>query len=103
MEKLIQTTESSIIYGDFKGETNQELFRCPRELDAIDLVRYINENRALVAPMGSDFPFVDDDTEDLRNISDSVLIGYYRLYYRDGWFGRWLLENGSQVIWIVSV
>jgi hypothetical protein len=30
---LIQTDSTSIIYGDFKGKPDQELFRCPRELD----------------------------------------------------------------------
>ena len=98
MEKLIQTSEASIIYGDFKGEPNQELFRCPRELDNVDLPRYINESRTLVCPMESDVPFENDvETTDLRNIEGKTLIGYYRMYYRNGWGwdGRWMLENGK--------
>ena len=41
---LIQTNECSIIYGTFNGVPNQELFRCPRELDDKDLKRYVEEN-----------------------------------------------------------
>ncbi len=96
MDKLIQTDIASIIYGEFQGKSNQELFRCPRELDDKDLPRYINENRALVCPMGSDIPFVDDDTEDLRNIEGKELVGYWRMYFRNGWDGRWLFENGNK-------
>lgn len=96
MNKLIQTSKASIIYGDFKGEPNQELFRCPRELDSVDLHRYINENRALVCPMESGVPFENDEyTEDLRDVEGKTLIGYYRMYYSGGWAGRWFLENGK--------
>ncbi len=96
MDKLIQTKDSSIIYGEFKGEKNEELFRCPRELDELDLARYINENRALVAPTDSDHPFVDDDTEDLREVAGKKLVGYWRMYFRSGWAGRWLLEGDER-------
>lgn len=96
MNKLIQTEKYSIIYGTFKGEENQELFRCPRELDSIDLPRFVNEYRPLVCPMGSDIPFENDrKTTDLRNVKGKILIGYYRMYYRNGWAGRWMLENGK--------
>lgn len=40
---LIQTEEVSIVFGEFKGEKDQELFRCPRELEDTDLRRYVNE------------------------------------------------------------
>ncbi|MBO5609110.1 MAG: hypothetical protein J5929_01880 [Eubacterium sp.] len=93
MNKLIQTNESSIIYGTFRGEENQELFRCPRTLDNVDLSEYINENRMVVCPMDSDIPFVDDDTEDLRNVPGMKMIAYWRMYFRDGfWDGRWMSE-----------
>lgn len=45
MEKLIQTDICSIIYGDFDGKNNHELFRCPRALDTVDLPQYVNKNR----------------------------------------------------------
>lgn len=82
MEKLIQTEKCSIIYGDLRGNPDQELFRCPRELDDIDLRRYVNDNRCL---LGFE---TDTETEDLRK-SESYL-GYYRLYFRGGWYGRWM-------------
>lgn len=89
MDKLIQTDKFSIIYGEFKGEPNQELFRCPRELDDKDLGRYINEHGALVG-------FESDCTEDLRDVPGKELIGYYRMYYRNSrWYGRWMPENGK--------
>ncbi len=83
MDKLIQTSIASIIYGEFQGKENQELFRCPRELDDKDLVRYINENRSLIG-------FEDDNSGDLRNIKGYKLKDYYRMYYRNGWAGRWM-------------
>ena len=93
MDKLIQTKECSIIYGNFKGIENEELFRCPRENDD-DLARYINEYRSLVCPMESDIPFVDDGSEDLRNIEGKCLVAYWRMYFRDGyWNGRWMPES----------
>lgn len=101
MDQLIRTEKSTIIYGTFRGEDNQELFRCPRETEAADLTRYINEYRSLVCPMGSKIPFINDDTEDLRNVEDKSMIGYWRMYYDGGWHGRWLLENeftGQEVI-----
>ena len=86
MDTLIQTQKCSIIYGTFNGKENQELFRCPRELDDADLNRYINENRSLVG-------FESDSTPDLRKVDGKELIGYYRMYFRNGWDGRWMLEN----------
>lgn len=89
MSTLIQTQKCSIIYGDFKGKKYQELFRCPRELDEQDLRRYINENREFVG-------FEDDNTEDLRQVEGKQMIGYWRMYFRGGWQGRWLLEGSKQ-------
>ena len=89
MDALIQTGICSIVYGDFNGKPNQELFRCPRELDGTDLVRYINENRTLVG-------FEDDGTEELRKVPGKKLIGYWRMYWRDGWYGTWLSESEEE-------
>ena len=86
MDTLIQTSKCSIIYGTFRGEENQELFRCPRELDDVDLHRYINENRTLVG-------FERDNTKKLREVPGKELIGYWRMYYSGGWCGRWLFEG----------
>ena len=44
--QLIQTVVCSIVYGQFGGEY-QELFRCPRELDDVDLRGYVNDNRCV--------------------------------------------------------
>lgn len=34
--------------------------------------------------------------EDLRNIEGKQLVGYFRMYYRDGaWAGRWFIENSD--------
>ena len=89
MSDLIQTEKCSIIYGTFRGQENQELFRCPRELDNTDLRRYVNENRCFLG-------FEDDDTPDLRNVEGKVMIGYWRMYFRDGrWYGRWMIEWGN--------
>lgn len=97
MDKLIQTKECSIIYGIFKGGDIQELFRCPRQLDDVDLKGYINENRSLVCPFESVYPFVDDDTDNLRDVEGKVLIGYWRMYFRNGfWDGRWMLEGNEK-------
>lgn len=82
MEKLIQTEKCSIIYGEFRGVPNQELFRCPRELDDIDLPNYVNQNRCL---LGFE---ADTETEDLK--APENYLGYYRLYFRNGWYGRWM-------------
>lgn len=85
--KLIQTKECSIIYGTFQGET-QELFRCPRALDNIDLKNYVNENRCL---LGFE---PDTETKDLKE--SERYLGYYRLYFRGGWYGRWM-EGDTKV------
>lgn len=37
MNRLVQDDKYSVVYGTFRGESNQELFRCPRELDDVDL------------------------------------------------------------------
>lgn len=89
MEKLIQTEICSIIYGEHDGKPNQELFRCPRALDDKDLVRYIKENRPLLG-------FENDNTEDLREIPGKKLVGYWRMYYRNGWAGRWMYEGSDR-------
>lgn len=92
-KQLIQTGKCSIVYGDFRGEPNQELFRCPRELDNVDLRNYINENRCL---LGFE---ADTETKDVR---ESVnYLGYYRLYFRDNhWYGRWM-ESSEKIDVIV--
>lgn len=97
MNQLIQTSECSIIYGTFNGKENEELFRCPRALDDTDLVRYIETNRCLVNPMGSSIPFVDDNTTNLRLVEEKELIGYWRMYFRNGnWYGRWFHESDKK-------
>ena len=85
MNRLIQTETCSIVYGTFHGEPNQELFRCPRELDDTDLRQYVNENRCL---LGFE---PDTGTEDLR--APENFLGYYRMYFRNGWYGRWMYES----------
>ena len=85
MKKLVQNDECSIIY-DEKGE---EVFRCPRALDDKDLVRYINEYRAFVG-------LETDDTENLEAVEGMELIDYWRMYYRDGWYGRWMIEGKNR-------
>lgn len=85
MKTLIQTKKCSIVYGTFQGKENQELFRCPRELDHIDLKSYINKNRCV---LGFE---TDNETEDLREASG--YLGYYRLYFSGGWSGRWMECN----------
>lgn len=87
MKTLIQTKVCSIIYGEHKGEPNQELFRCPRELDDVDLKNYINSNRCMLT-------FEPDyETEDLKAAEN--YLGYYRLYFRNGWYGRWIETDGK--------
>lgn len=82
--KLIQTSECSIIYGTFRGKENQELFRCPRELDDVDLRNYVNKERCFLG-------IENDNTEDLRNVEGSEFIGYFRMYYTgSSWAGKWL-------------
>lgn len=86
MNELFQTDKYSIVYGDFHGKSGQELFRCPRELDDVDLRKYVNENRCLLG-------FEADTDGSLQKESDSYL-GYYRMYFRDGtWHGRWMEES----------
>lgn len=79
--KLIRTDVSSIVLGWHEGEY-QELFRCPRKLDDVDLRMFVNDNRYLLG-------FESDATADLRNVQGKKLIGYYRMYFRGGWYGRW--------------
>ena len=83
MDKLIQTEKCSIIYGNFKGKPNQELFRCPRELDDKDIPRYVEENRCLLG-------FENDATKDLNDVEGMELLDYWRMYFRNGWQGRWM-------------
>ena len=80
---LIQTQEASIVYGEFKGEKNQELFRCPRKLEDTDLRRYVNENNCLLG-------FESDDKQETALNEIPGYLGYYRLYFRDGWYGKWM-------------
>ena len=96
MDQLIKTGTSVIIYGKFRGNENEELFRCPRQTEDIDLPHYINEHRSLVCPMGSKIPFENDYAKDLRNVKGKTMVGYYRMYYRGGWNGRWMLEGDEK-------
>lgn len=92
METLIITDSSAIVY----GVNNEEQFRCPRSLIGKDLRRYINQYRKLIIQMYDETPFRNDATEDLRNVEGKELIGYWRMYWRNGyWDGRWMLENGE--------
>ena len=85
--KLIQTYECSIIYGTFRGKENQELFRCPRELDNVDLRNYVNKERCFLG-------VENDNTEDLRNVDGKEFLGYYRMYFTGGsWAGKWLVTK----------
>ena len=88
MKTLIQTEKCSIIYGEFHNKPNQELFRCPRELDNTDLKKYINENRCFLG-------FQPDlETDSLNDLKESASYrGYYRLYFSGGWFGRWMEQS----------
>lgn len=83
---LVQTGVCSIIYGWYNKEY-QELFRCPRELDDKDLKSYINDNRCILG-------FDNDETEELAKVPGKELIGYFRVYFRGGWHGRWFLNTG---------
>ena len=80
---LIQTGVCSIIYGDFKGESNQELFRCPRSLDKIDLKQYVNDNNCLLG-----FELDENQDQNIKEIPG--YLGYYRLYFRRNWYGKWM-------------
>ena len=82
-ETLIQTEKCSIIYGNYKGE-NAELFRCDRRLDDMDLRRFIEKNKCIVGFEE------DDDAIDIRKIDGLKYLDYYRLYFRGGWYGRWM-------------
>lgn len=86
MNRLVQDDKYSVVYGTFRGESNQELFRCPRELDDVDLKNYVNTNRCMLG-------FETDNM--IESLKDSPnYIGYYRLYFRDNnWYGRWMEEN----------
>lgn len=92
MKQCIRTAISTFVY----DENNEMIFQCARELEDIDLVRFVNEYRMLVNTMETKLPFVDDDTKDLRNVEGKELIGYWRMYWRNGyWNGRWMLEDGK--------
>ena len=96
MNTLIRTSKASIVYGDFRGEKNQELFRCPKETEHKDLKRYVNEYRDVLG-------FEDDDTEDLRKVDGYEMINYFRMYYRNGWCGRWMGEGETEKIERIGV
>lgn len=81
MKELIQTQKCSIVYGEFQGKENQELFRCPRELDSVDLKNYINRERCMLGFES------ESDTSDLK--ASNNYLGYYRLYFSGRWYGRW--------------
>lgn len=86
MMKLVQNDECSIVY-DEKGE---ETFRCPRELDDKDLVRYINEHRIFLG-------FEKDDVSELYEVDGMEVVDYWRMYFRSGeWCGRWMNLNRQE-------
>lgn len=82
MDTLIRTEKCCIVYGDFQGKENQELFRCPRALESVDLKNFINRERKVLGMEN------DKITEDLHEIPGYS--GYFRMYYRNGWEGRWM-------------
>ena len=95
---LIQTSICSIVYGTFQGKENQELFRCPRELDNTDLRNYVNKERIFLG-------VEKDDVEDLRKVPRKTFLGYYRMYSDgNGWFGRWLdVKDGTENIDVAGI
>lgn len=95
MDKLIQTSEANIIYGEFRGENNQELIRSPLMKD---IENFINKERRLVVPFKMNNPFVDQDTteyieDNLHKREGYIYKGYFRMYWRYGWYGRWFDNN----------
>jgi len=96
--KLVQTAICSIVYGTFQGKENQELFRCPRELDNVDLRNYVNKERVFLGVK-------NDYVEDLRNIEGKEFLGYYRMYFSNGsWYGKWLdVKEGVENIDVVGI
>ena len=42
---LIQTGICNIVYGNFRGEPNQELFRCPRGQEDLLVLKMIQKYR----------------------------------------------------------
>ena len=87
---LIQTGICNIIYGNFRGEPNQELFRCPRGQEDL-LKNYINQERIIIG-------FEDDSKiQDLSSVDGYDYLGYYRLYFSGGnWHGRWFLSDADR-------
>ena len=84
MKRLIQTQEESIVYGNFRDKFEEELFRCPRKLDAVDLRNYVNENRCFLG-----FEQADGNMD----LHSEGYKGYFRMYFRDGWYGSWIDAN----------
>ena len=82
-ESIINTETSSIVYGDFRGEPNQELFRCPRELE--DDLRYFVNKEKIIAGFEA-----DNETTGLRNVKNARYCGYFRLYFSGRWCGKWM-------------
>ena len=87
MDKLIRTSLTNIVYGDFNGVPNQELFRSPIEND---LIEYLNRERKCVQLVDA------EEKDDLYTLQGVKLVGYYRMYYRNSWSGRWILDNGNE-------
>ena len=88
--KLEKKENSYIIVADSrKFGDNEIIFQSPIEAD---VERFVKENNLLVR--------LYDNTEvtDLRNREDNkTLIGYFRMYYRGGWHGKWFLEKGQEI------
>lgn len=99
MKKLIQTEKCSIIY----DENKEEIFRCPRELDEKDLPYFVNKERILLCPFephvkaDMDIPFINDyeQFKELDKVPGKKLKGYFRLYFRNGWYSKWFSHSES--------
>lgn len=92
--QLIQTAVCSIVYGQFGGEY-QELFRCQRELDDVDLRGYVNDSRCVLG-------FENDDTKN-GGIDGRKCIGYFRLYFKNGWLCRWYSRQEKGTVTVDDV
>lgn len=70
---------------------NEIIFQSPLESD---LERFLKENRLVVdfADCGWDGTY-----DDLRAVKKKELLGYWRMYFRGGWDGRWFPESDKDM------
>lgn len=94
MERLVTTNDSCIVFGEFKGVRDEELYRGPRN-DEDTLKKFINEN-AIVLPLEN-----DTETTDLSEVPN--YLAYYRMYWRNGWYGRWMIDTDPSGMLIIGV